>query len=110
MKSTTVRAQGRAAGSFGLDGVRQRAEMDRKLKFTALLHHITATHLRESYYQLKKDAAPGVDKETWREYYVGHWDRIENLRERIHSGSYRDNSVGGQNCTASGTQRVEPDL
>ena len=89
MKSTPVRTQGRVAGSFGLGGVRQRAEMDRKLKFTALLHHITATLLRESYYQLKKDAAPGVDDETWREYYVGHWDRIENLRERIHSGSYR---------------------
>jgi group II intron reverse transcriptase/maturase len=89
MKSTTVRTQGRVAGSFGLDGVRQKAEMDRKLKFTALLHHITATQLRESYYQLKKDASPGVDEETWREYYVGHWDRIENLRERIHSGRYR---------------------
>jgi len=69
--------------------VRQKAEKDRKLRFTALLHHITATQLRESYYQLKKDAAPGVDKETWREYYVGHWDRIEDLRERVHSGSYR---------------------
>jgi group II intron reverse transcriptase/maturase len=89
MKSTSVRTQGRVAGSFGLDGVRQKAEMDRKLKFTALLHHITATQLRESYYQLKKDAAPGVDEETWREYYVGHWDRIENLRTRVHSGSYR---------------------
>jgi group II intron reverse transcriptase/maturase len=89
MKSTSVRTQGRVAGSFGLDGVRQKAEMDRKLKFTALLHHITATQLRESYYQLKKDASPGVDEETWREYYIGHWDRIENLRERIHSGRYR---------------------
>jgi group II intron reverse transcriptase/maturase len=38
---------------------------------------------------LRKDAAAGVDEETWREYYVGHWDRIENLRERIHTGSYR---------------------
>jgi hypothetical protein len=46
--------------------------MGGKLKFTGLLHHITATQLRESYYQLKKDAAPGVDDETWREYYVGH--------------------------------------
>jgi RNA-directed DNA polymerase len=89
IKSTSVRTQGRVAGSFGLDGVRQKAEMDRKFKFTALLHHITATQLRESYYQLKKDAVPGVDDETWREYYVGHWDRIENLRKRIHTGSYR---------------------
>jgi group II intron reverse transcriptase/maturase len=89
MKSTTVRTQDRVAVSFGLDGVRQRAEMDRSIKFTALLHHITATRLRESYYQLKKDAAAGVDEETWREYYIGHWDRIEKLRERIHKGSYR---------------------
>ncbi len=89
MESTGVRTQGRVAGSFGLDGVRQRAEMDKSLKFTALLHHITATLLRESYYQLKKDAAAGIDEETWREYYMGHWDRIENLRERIHKGSYR---------------------
>ena len=51
--------------------------------------HTSATLLRESYYQLRKDAAAGVDEETWREYYVGHWDRIENLRERIHTGSYR---------------------
>ncbi|NIM16283.1 MAG: hypothetical protein GTO45_30165 [Candidatus Aminicenantes bacterium] len=89
MKNTTVRTQDRVAVSFGLDGVRRRAEKDRSAKFTALLHHITATLLRESYYQLKRDAAAGVDEETWREYYMGHWDRIENLRERIHKGSYR---------------------
>ena len=89
MKGTTVRAQDRVAVSFGLDGVRRRAEVDRSCRFTALLHHITATKLRESYYQLEKDAAAGVDEETWREYYTGHWDRIENLRERIHKGSYR---------------------
>ena len=75
--------------SFGLVGVRQRAELDRKAKFTSLLHHVTATLLRGSYYQLKKDAAAGVDEETWREYYMGHWDRIEELHKRIHKGSYR---------------------
>ncbi len=89
MKNTTVRTQDRVAVSFGLDGVRRRAESDKNVKFTSLLHHVTATLLRESYYQLKKDAAAGVDEETWTEYYVGHWDRIENLRERIHEGSYR---------------------
>lgn len=89
MKNTIARTQSRQAMSFGLDGVRQRAEKDRRIKFTALLHHVTATLLRKSYYQLKKDAAAGVDEETWREYYMGHWDRIENLHERIHEGSYR---------------------
>jgi group II intron reverse transcriptase/maturase len=89
MKNTTVRTQDRVAVSFGLDGVRRRAEADKSVKFTSLLHHVTATLLRESYYQLKKSAAAGVDEETWIEYYGGHWDRIENLRERIHKGSYR---------------------
>ena len=89
MKSTAVRAQDRLAGSFGLDGVRRKAESDKSVKFTSLLHHVTATLLRESYYQLRKEAAAGVDRETWRDYYAGHWDRIENLRERIHKGSYR---------------------
>jgi len=89
MKSTGVRTQGRLTASFGLDGVRRKAESDKSVIFTSLLHHVTATLLRESYYQLKKDAAEGVDEETWRDYYEGHWDRIENLRERIHKGSYR---------------------
>ncbi len=89
MKNTTVRSQDRVAVSFGLDGVRRKAESDRSIKFTSLLHHVTATLLRESYYHLRKDAASGVDDETWYEYYEGHWDRIENLRERIHKGSYR---------------------
>lgn len=89
MKNTTVRTQDRAAVSFGLDGVRRRAKSGRSVQFTSLLHHVTATLLRESYYQLKKDAAAGVDDETWIEYYVGHWDRTENLRERVHKGSYR---------------------
>jgi len=89
MKSTAVRTQGRLTASFGLNGVRQRAESDKNVKFTSLLHHVTATLLRASYYQLKKDAAEGVDEETWKEYYIGHWDRIESLRERIHKGSYR---------------------
>jgi group II intron reverse transcriptase/maturase len=89
MKNTTVGAQDRIAVSFGLDGVRRKAESDKTVKFTSLLHHVTATLLRDSYYHLKKNAAAGVDEETWSEYFMGHWDRIENLRERIHKGSYR---------------------
>jgi hypothetical protein len=31
------------------------------MKFTALLHHLTVDLLRESFYSLKRKAAPGVD-------------------------------------------------
>jgi hypothetical protein len=44
-------------------------EKDKKLRFTALLHHIyNLETLRMAYFSLKKEAAPGVDRETWRHY------------------------------------------
>ena len=39
------------------------------MRFTALLHHIVNLEtLRMAYFSLKKEAAPGVDGETWRHY------------------------------------------
>ena len=46
--------------STGLQGVRQAARRDRRLRFTALLHHITAQLLMDSFYSLQKNAAAGV--------------------------------------------------
>jgi RNA-directed DNA polymerase len=43
--------------------VREAARRNRKLKFTALLHHVSIDLLRESYYSLKKKAA---DSGRWR--------------------------------------------
>jgi group II intron reverse transcriptase/maturase len=75
--------------SRGLLGVRQAAQKDRKLKFTSLLHHLTPELLRASFFDLKKQAAPGVDGETWREYEVEFERRIDDLHGRIHRGAYR---------------------
>ena len=55
-------------GPSGLDRVRAGSKKDRKLKFTALLHHVNIDLLRSSYYSLKKQAAAGVDGVTWEEY------------------------------------------
>jgi hypothetical protein len=41
--------------------VREAAKKDSKQKFTALLHHVSIDLLRDSYYSLKKEAAPGAD-------------------------------------------------
>jgi len=48
---------------FGLHGVREAARKDSKLKFTALLHHVSEDCLRNAFFDLKKDAAVGVDGE-----------------------------------------------
>jgi RNA-directed DNA polymerase len=85
--------QGRLFASFGLYGVRQRAEQYKDEKFTALLHHITPKLLRESYYMLKRKAAYGIDEQTWDDYYENHYNRIDDLHERVHKGSYRAQPV-----------------
>lgn len=83
------RTQGRESVSQGLGGVREAARKDKKQKFTALLHHITAKQLRDSYYALRKQAAPGVDEVTWRDYGEGLEERVKNLHAQVHSGAYR---------------------
>ena len=79
--------------SPGLDGVRQAAKKDKRLRFTALLHHITADLLRQSFYSLKKEAAAGTDRMTWREYEIGLQDRMIDLHDRVHRGVYRAQPV-----------------
>src|SRR6202790_2899193 len=75
--------------SQGLNGVRQ-AAIDRKQeRFTALLHHMSVDLLRDSFFALKRKAAPGVDGVTWQEYESGLEDRLVDLHSRVHRGAYR---------------------
>ena len=75
--------------SQGLAGVRKAARANKEMKFTALLHHLSISLLRESFYLLKRKAAPGVDGMTWQEYEVGLEDRLTDLHSRVHRGAYR---------------------
>src|SRR3974390_1206873 len=75
--------------SQGLNGVREAAKNRRQERFTALLHHLNVDLLRKSYYALKRQAAPGVDGVTWKEYETGLEDRLVDLHRRVHRGAYR---------------------
>ena len=75
--------------SQGLHGVRERAGRNKQERFTALLHHVTAELLRESFYALKRKAAAGVDGVTWKEYVIGLEDRLADLHGRVHRGAYQ---------------------
>ena len=86
---STVRTQGRAAVSQGVERIRQHIERKPKEKLTALLHHVTADSLREAYGALRRDAAPGVDGVTWKEYAEGLEERLLDLTERVQAGTYR---------------------
>src|SRR6266702_245414 len=83
------RTPSRESGLSGLERVREVAKKDGKLKFTALLHHVSIDLLRDSYYSLKKKAAPGVDGMTWEEYGRDLEARLSDLHERIHRRAYR---------------------
>ena len=85
----THRTQSRASASPGLERVRERARQGKKERFTALLHHVTVDLLRTSYLKLKRDAAPGVDGTTWREYGQDLEAKLVDLHGRVHRGAYR---------------------
>src|SRR6266567_4223276 len=77
-----------------LGRVRQAASKDKKLQFTALLHHIyNLETLRKAYFSLKKEAAPGVDGETWRHYGETLEDNLQDLSHRLQRGAYRAKPV-----------------
>jgi len=84
-----ARTQSRIVTSIGLRGVREAAKKDRNTRFTALLHHITIDQLRDSFHALQRQAAPGVDGVTWKEYQEGLMGGLHDLHGRIHSGAYR---------------------
>ncbi len=89
-QSNQHRTPSRESGPSGLDRVRQAAKKkDGKIRFTALLHHVSDDLLRDSYHSLKKKAAPGVDGVTWQEYGEDLEARLSGLHGRIHRGAYR---------------------
>src|SRR5512133_1894793 len=88
-QSNTSPTQSGERVSQGLRGVREVAKARKQERFTALLHHLSVGLLRDSFYALKRQAAPGVDGVTWREYEDGLDDRISDLHRRVHRGAYR---------------------
>jgi group II intron reverse transcriptase/maturase len=88
------RIQSRNDAPSAVERVRQAARKDKRLRFTALLHHIyNLETLRRAYVSLKKEAAPGVDGETWRHYGEQLETNLQDLSERLKRGAYRAKPV-----------------
>ncbi len=86
---STVRTQSREAVSQAQARIREAVNRNQGEKLTALLHHVTLDCLRWAYFQLRKDAAPGIDGTTWEDYAQGLESKLEDLLRRIHTGAYR---------------------
>lgn len=77
-----------------MERIRQAASRDSGLLFTTLWHHVYNTeHLRRAYFSLKRDAAPGMDGETWRHYGEDLEENLQDLAGRLKRGAYRAKPV-----------------
>src|SRR3981189_304884 len=85
----TCRAQDRESVSQALDRIRKVAKERKKEKFTALFHHLSLDLLEQAFFELKDNAAPGVDGLTWTDYETDLERNLEGLFSRLHRGAYR---------------------
>jgi RNA-directed DNA polymerase len=93
-KRNAPRTQGRIRAPSALERIRQAARRDKKQRFTALFHHVYGVDmLRYAYFSLKRNAAPGIDGETWRQYGEHLEENLRGLSERLKRGAYRANLV-----------------
>ncbi len=98
LQPNSCRTPSRVSEPSGLERVREAARRDGKLKFTALLHHVTVDLLRGSYYSLKRQVAPGVDGLAGAEIgflisAISRRDLLEEVVQRIRSMRRADASL-----------------
>src|SRR5215472_5108 len=67
-QQSTRRTQCRESVSQAMERIRKVARERKKERFTALFHHISTDLLEEAFFELKENAAPGVDGVTWTDY------------------------------------------
>lgn len=76
-----------------LQRIGERAKQKPKEKWTTLLSHIRVPLLKQAYQRLQRNAASGVDGVTWDEYGARLDERLLDLENRIHRGSYHPQPV-----------------
>src|SRR5215510_492667 len=69
--------------------IRQTARERKKERFTALFHHINVELLRDAFFAIRREAAPGVDGVTWQDYAANVETNLHDLYARVQRGAYR---------------------
>jgi len=91
----THRTQSRGGGvPSALERIRQAARRNKDERFTALYHHVCEVDmLRRAYLALKREAAAGVDGQTWRAYGEDLEGNLQDLSARLKRGAYHAKPV-----------------
>jgi hypothetical protein len=91
MRTSSTRA-GRRAGKLChrcWPRICQTARERKKERFTALFHHINVAVLRDAFFAIRREAAPGVDGVTWQDYWANVETNLQDLHARVQRGAYR---------------------
>ena len=73
--------RGRRRTSTQLDQIAKKAKSNPKLRFTSLAHLLTPEFLTETWKQMNRRGASGVDGETTKEFEQGLDTRVQELCE-----------------------------
>jgi group II intron reverse transcriptase/maturase len=93
-EQTRFWTQGQTDLHHALDRIRKVAKEDKDERFTALWHHVyNVNRLRQAYHKLKRNAAPGIDGETWSSYGKNLEENLKDLGGRLQRGAYRARPV-----------------
>jgi len=73
----------------GLAGIATKAKADPKCRFTSLAHMLTPEFLKETWQQMNRRGASGVDGETCVQFERDLETRVVDLWERLKAGQYQ---------------------
>lgn len=73
----------------GLTGIAAKAKADSKCRFTSLAHMLTPEFLKETWQQMNRRGASGVDGETCVQFERDLETRVVDLWERLKAGQYQ---------------------
>ena len=93
-QQNAFRTQCRGDVHSALERVREAAKKNKGTRFTALFHYVyDLDMLKFAFFRLKKEAAPGVDGETWRNYVENLEANLQDLSHRLQRGAYHAKPV-----------------
>lgn len=75
--------------STQLAQIAKKAQCDRKVRFTSLAHLLTPEFLRETWRQLNRRGASGIDGESTQQFEQELEQRCQDIVARLKAGTYR---------------------